>query len=102
MLKILPSNRKVELFWITVQRAVPWPPKKIHIWQLSVNTSTQKPCNSVQLTTLQGGLTVNQIHTSWLADNLQKTMLGGHGEVCRTVTETLTNRNLVFTHAEIF
>ena len=46
------------------------------------------PCNDVQLTTvrtLQGGVTVNQIHTSRLADNLEKALLGGHGKARRTV-----------------
>ena len=46
------------------------------------------PCNGVQLTTvrtLQGGVTVNQICTLLLADNLQNTLLGGHGKARRTV-----------------
>ena len=48
-------------------------PTNFHIWQLCVNMSTQQPmqwCSTLTVRTLQGGVTVHQIHTPFLADNL--------------------------------
>ena len=78
----------------TVQRALPWPPNKLHIWQLRVNTSPQQP--------IQRCSTYNCAHFARRCDcqsnshvsiggQFAKTfkLLGDQGKARRTVTQAI-------------
>ena len=64
------------------------------------------PCNGVPITTvqtLQGDVTVNQIRTPWLADDLQKrTLLGCHRQVRRTVKAAKRCCELLYNSGALF
>ena len=88
------SLQEAEAF--IVQRALPLPLNKLShsVWQLCVNTSTQEPvqrCSTYNPVNLASRCDCQSNSHTLIGGQIVNTLLGGHGEVRRTVIDEPNN-----------